>query len=370
MSQKPPRDNEVFGMRCIIRLIILACLLATGPACADTLLGPLKLPATSVSNPSHALLITVVHAGARLVAVGGRGVIIYSDDNGQSWHQASVPTSETITDAAFADPRHGWAAGAQGVVLHTSDGGASWQLQLTGEQVINLMTASAAQFAAANPASDSAERAMRRSGIFAAAGPNKPFLTIMPLGPQSAIIFGAYRMTVMTNDGGKTWTDWSLHVGDPISHGIFDAIRAGGSIFLAGEAGVVLRSDDQGQSFSMLTSPDPSTMFGILATPKGTMLTFGVAGEVFRSSDQGKTWSQANITSDADLTGGLVLNSGKILVVSEDGGVFESTDDGQNFVNIALNEGMALYDLTQAANGDVVFVGSGGVRVERASLFN
>ena len=357
-------------MRVFKAVSFLVCLFAANMAAADSQLGPVKLPAIAVRNPAQALLISVVHAGARLVAVGGRGLIIYSDDNGQSWHQAVVPTSETITAAGFADPMHGWAAGAQGVVLHTVDGGTSWQLQLTGDQVLPLMSAAATQFAAVSTTPDAAQRALRRSAIFTQAGPNKPFLTIMPLNAQSAIIFGAYRMTVLTTDGGKDWADWSLHVGDPISHGIFDAIQLGSSIYLAGEAGVVLRSDDQGQSFSILTSPDPSTLFGILGTSKGTILSFGVAGEVFRSIDQGKSWSQASISADADLTGGIILNSGNILIVSEDGGVFESKDDGQSFQNMSLNEGMALYDVIQAANGNVVFVGSNGVRVEPGSSFN
>ncbi|WP_297493596.1 YCF48-related protein [Acidocella sp.] len=354
-------------MRSVIRLTCLVFLLASGHAFADTLQGPMRLPATVARQPARALLITVMHAGARLLAVGGRGMIIYSDDNGQSWHQAAVPTSETITDAAFADAKHGWAAGAQGVVLHTDDGGATWQLQLTGDQVIPLMNTAAAQYAAANPGTAASALAVRRAGIFTQAGPNKPFLTILPLSAQSAIIFGAYRMTVMTTDGGKTWEDWSLHVGDPVSHGIFDVARMGNAIYLTGESGVVLRSTDQGQSFTMLASPDPSTMFGILATPKGTLLTFGVAGEVFRSTDNGASWAQASISSDADLTAGVVLSSGEILVVSEDGGVFASQDDGQNFKSIGLNEGMALYGVTQAPNGDVVFAGSNGVRVVPAS---
>jgi hypothetical protein len=50
--------------------------------------------------------------------------------------------------------------------------------------------------------------------------------------------------------------------------------------------------------------------------------------------------------------------------------VFESKDDGQTFKNLALNEGMALYGLIQADNGNIVFVGSNGVQVKPASLFN
>jgi photosystem II stability/assembly factor-like uncharacterized protein len=232
------------------------------------------------------------------------------------------------------------------------------------------MTVSANQFAAANPTDETAQRALRRSGIFTNAGPDKPFLSILALSPQSAIIFGAYRMTVRTTDGGKTWMDWSLHVGDPVSHNIYDVKHIGSAIYLAGELGAVLRSDDQGQHFSMLTSPDPSTLFGILGTRKGTILSFGVAGEVFRSTDQGNTWVQSNISASSDLTAGLVLQSGNILTVSEDGGVFESKDDGLTFQNVALNQGMAPFSLIQAENGDVVFVGSGGVRVEPIALFN
>ncbi len=351
------------------RVLLLALLLGLHSAMASSLLGPATYPATKVRFPAQALLISVTHAGARLVASGGRGVIIYSDDAGQNWQQAQVPTSETISAIGFADARHGWAAGAQGVVLYTQDGGATWQLQLTGDQVLKLMATSASAFAAANPGTDAAQHALRRSGIFTDAGANKPFLSSLPLGPQSAIIFGAYRMSVMTTDG-SNWVDWSLHVGDPVSHGIFDATREGHEIYLTGESGVVLRSDDNGQNFTMLTSPDPSTMFGILATQKSSLLTFGVAGEVFRSTDQGKSWTQANITANADLTGGTILKSGNILVVSEDGGVFESKDDGLSFQNVPVNEGMAPYAVTEATNGDVIFVGSGGVRVEPAAMFN
>jgi photosystem II stability/assembly factor-like uncharacterized protein len=357
-------------MSVLKKLVLVVSLFFAGPAFAVPQLTELNSPAIIIRNPAQALLVSITNAGARLVAVGGHGLIIYSDDNGRTWRQASVPTSETITCVAFADAKNGWAAGGQGVVLHSTDGGESWHLQLTGDQVIKLMTASANEFAAVHPTDDAAQRALRRSGIFTDAGPDKPFLTILAVNPQTAIIFGAYRMTVFTTDGGKNWVDWSLNVGDPISHNIYAVAQIGPAIYLAGETGVVLRSDDQGQHFSMLTSPDPSTLFGILGTHKGTILTFGVAGEVFRSTDQGVSWAESNIAASSDLTGGLVLQSGNILTVSEDGGVFESKDDGLTFQNIAVNNGMAPFALTQAANGDIVFVGSGGVRVEPGSMFN
>ena len=367
------RDLSLGGRLSQIRffrpLVFCLGLLAAGPAMADPD-GPLKLPAYPVIHPSQGLLIDVTQAGPRLVAVGAHGLIVYSDDNGQSWRQALAPTSETLTSVGFAGAKDGWAAGGQGVVLHSSDGGADWTMQLTGNDVIKLMTTAAAQFAAANPGNPSAERAVRRAGIFANAGDDKPFLTVYALSPQSAIIFGANRMTVMTNDGGKTWQDWSLHVGDPISHNIYASTQVGNAIYLAGEVGSILRSTDNGQSFSMLTVPDQATMFGILGTPKNSLVTYGVSGEVYRSTDQGQSWTAANIIADSDITSGIILRSGGVLLISESGVIFESKDDGQNFTALALNEGMALFDVIQAANGDVVFVGSGGVRVEPAASFN
>jgi photosystem II stability/assembly factor-like uncharacterized protein len=347
----------------------LAALSVPGLAAASDQLSPMARPAIIVSNPAQDLLISVTRAGNRLVAVGEHGLIIYSDDNGQSWRQADVPTSETITAIAFADAQHGWAAGGQGVVLHSIDGGAHWQLQLTDDQVLPLMTKAAASFAAAHPGDDTADRAQRRAGILADAGDDKPFLTILAATPQDATVFGAYRLAVQTNDEGKTWEDWSLHVSDPVSHNIYKATQIGSAIYLTGEAGVVLRSDDGGQNYTMLTVPDQNTFLGILGTKQGAVLTYGVAGEIFRSTDKGQSWTQAQSPSNADLTDGIVLPSGTILLTSEDGNLFESQDDGKNFAPAGANLRMGVFGVTQAANGDLVFVGSGGVRVSPAASF-
>ena len=349
--------------------VLAAGLGLAGPVRAADPQSPMHWPAIAVRAPAQALLISVARAGNRLVAVGGHGVIIYSDDNGQNWRQAEVPVSETITCVAFADAKDGWAAGDQGVVLHTDDGGVSWKIQLTGDQVLGLMTKAAAAYAAAHPGDEAADLAVRRAGILKDAGDDKPFLTILAQSPQEAEIFGAYRIAVRTTDGGKSWQDWSLHVDDPVSHNIYKVAQDGQALFLTGEDGTVLRSDDGGQNYATVTVPDENTFLGILGTPKGAVLTYGVAGEIYRSADEGKNWTPVQSPASSDLTDGIVLRSGAILLTSEDGNLFISHDDGQNFAPVGANLKMGVFGLTQAANGDVVFVGSGGVRVEPAALF-
>lgn len=326
-------------------------------------------PALMVRDCAHVLLISITRAGNRLVAGGENGAIIYSDDNGQSWHQAVVPVSVTITTVAFATAKDGWAAGAYGVVLHTTDGGVTWVRQLDGIQVNQLQVDAATRFQTANPASPAADTAVRRAGIFTQDGPDKPFLTILASSPSDAMVFGGYRMCIRTDDGGASWNDCSLDIPDPVSHNLYDAIGTGSSVYLAGEAGDVFRSDDQGKTFTSLAPPASSTLFGIFGTHDATLIAYGVSNGLFRSADQGKAWTSIPIDAQADLTAGAVLESGTVVILSEAGGTFASMDDGQSFQMLSLNEGMALYGIQQAANGDVVLVGSDGVRVVPAADF-
>jgi hypothetical protein len=52
-----------------------------------------------------------------------------------------------------------------------------------------------------------------------------------------------------------------------------------------------------------------------------------------------------------------------IVVTSENGVAFASKDDGQTFQQLPLALGMAVFGVAEAANHDLVFVGSAGIRV-------
>lgn len=348
-------------------LAFVSILFALGAFCtaahAQTDYRVLHEPALMARNPDQDFLEAIALAGNRLVAVGEHGIIIYSNDNGQDWHQAAVPVDVTLTTVAFATPQDGWVGGALGVVLHTTDGGLTWKIQITGVQVNQLISTAAAQFAASNPNDPTTPRALRRASIFMQAGPDKPFLSVLPFDANNVQIIGAYRMCIRSGDAGKTWKDCSLDVPDPISHNLYHAVQSGSSIYVAGESGSVFRSDDQGQRFTQLTAPADNTLLGLLVTPADTLLSFGVAGGLFRSTNQGQTWSTITIDTQSDLTAGIILKSGHILLFSEAGAVYLSSDDGVSYQMLQTNEGMGLFGAVQAPNDDIVLVGSAGVRV-------
>jgi photosystem II stability/assembly factor-like uncharacterized protein len=336
---------------------------------ARTGIRDLDTPATLVKAPDRVVLIALANAGARLVAVGEHGVIAVSDDNGRIWRQAMTPVDVTLTSVAFADAEHGWAAGHYGVILYTADGGAHWREQLNGVQANQLTLQAALAAASDGDTSPGAKLAMRRAQHFVDDGPDKPFLTILPLGPQSAIVFGAYRMAMRTDDGGRDWRDWSLHVGDPRSHNLYAAIDSADGIYIAAETGLVFRSSDQGASFPPTAMPGGASLFAAAPTGNGGIFVCGVAGSAFTSADDGKDWQASNMPTAANLTGARLLASGLLVVAAESGQVFVSRDHGRNFSPLPDIQPMSLYDLTQAANGDLVMVGcSGTATISAAEL--
>src|SRR5205814_3974718 len=121
----------------------LACLLLPAGAAQDAKVfqRPADTPAISSRLAARSPLMAVTTAGQRVVAVGLRGHVVYSDDLGRSWVQARVPVSSDLVAVTFVGAREGWAVGHGGVVIHSSDGGANWDKQVDGDRLSKIAVA-------------------------------------------------------------------------------------------------------------------------------------------------------------------------------------------------------------------------------------
>ncbi|NMF99957.2 YCF48-related protein, partial [Aromatoleum toluolicum] len=118
----------------------LACwMLVAAPAAAFQ--DVLNVPAMASELAARGLINGLALAGQRVVGVGQRGHVVYSDDQGQNWRQAKVPVSSDLVAVSFPTPQQGWAVGHDGVVLHSSDAGATWTKQLDGRALGERMVA-------------------------------------------------------------------------------------------------------------------------------------------------------------------------------------------------------------------------------------
>ena len=68
------------------------------------------------SDLAHLSLINALEkVGDRIYGVGIHGIIIFSDDQGETWTQAaSVPSQNTLTDISCASVEKCWASGQKG----------------------------------------------------------------------------------------------------------------------------------------------------------------------------------------------------------------------------------------------------------------
>lgn len=337
------------------------------PAQADVPQYPqLAEPALPVLNLTRLYFIAGASAGSRVFAAGEQGVIIYSDDAGQTWHQAKVPVSATLTSIAFASPKVGWATGALGVILKTEDGGVTWVKQLDGVGEIALMnTATQAYVAAQKPGDDAADHATRRAQILSGQGPDKPFLSLLPVSETEIFAFGTYRFAEHSTDGGKTWVDWSMNIGDPVAQNIYGAAAIGGAYYLTSETGLIFKSTDGGQTFPQLTqvnAANPATLFGIMDTGAGGVLAYGVAGEMYLSTDQGKTWNAVNFPGTSNVNAVISLANGALLVAGDSGGgLWMSKDHGKTFTLMQRNPVMGINALLPTGPESFLILSSVGV---------
>ncbi len=239
------------------------------------------------------LLLDGVAVDGLAVIVGERGHILRSDDGGRSWQQAKVATRATLTGVYLHDANLGWAVGHDQVILRTVDGGKSWQ-----QLYIDIEAES-------------------------------PLLDVWFSDERHGFAIGAYGYFLETLDGGETWEGRRVEESD---YHLNKIVHAGGSrLFIAGEAGTLLRSDDMGATWKALDSPYQGSFFGALALSPDSLLVFGLRGNLFRSDDAGESWQELPTGTLSSLSDGMVLPNGTLVVAGLAGTVLTSQDQGLTF---------------------------------------
>jgi len=337
------------------------------PASADdAVLMEMDHPAILTPRAAQGLIISIARAGNRLVAVGERGRILLSDDNGRSWRQVATPTSVTLTQVRFVTQAAGWAVGQMGVVLYTHDGGLTWAIQFDGIRAGQVMLAAAKADIAANGANPLTTGNLQAAEETVAGGPNVPFLTILPLSPKNLLLAGAFGMAFSSTDGGSSWQSIAKNIPDPNGMHIYDLIESEGTIFAAGEQGLVL-AGRFGARFSPIATPFLGSFFGDLIAMDKSLIIYGLQGTILRSTDHGKHWTQPASGAESGIDCGIVLQNGDILLGDIAGDLMLSHDDGKTFT--VRHAGQPVVGIAQAADGSVILAGPLGLaRLAPAAL--
>jgi photosystem II stability/assembly factor-like uncharacterized protein len=88
-------------------VLIALCALVPLAGHAGKFVDSLDTPAQKTALASSSVMQGVVRAGKRLVAVGERGHIVFSDDGGGRWLQSEVPVAADLTAVHFPTAEQG-----------------------------------------------------------------------------------------------------------------------------------------------------------------------------------------------------------------------------------------------------------------------
>lgn len=271
---------------------------------------------------AQSLLLDVTPAGGHLVAVGDRGHVLVSSDQGATWEQVIVPTRAMLTAVAFADARNGTAVGHDGVILATTDGGRTWARRDSGLDLDTI------------------------------------WFDVLFVDARLGFIAGAYGKFLRTEDGGQTWTP--AKPTDMDQH--YYRLSVGhGRIYLAGESGTALASADGGSTWERIEVPYDGSLYGILPLDDGSLVAYGLRGHIFRSPDAGTTWEPVDNPVTVLIMGGARLADGTVVLGGLGGNLFISRDGGRSFRHWHPSElGTGISDLVAAGPDRIITVGEGG----------
>ncbi len=270
-------------------------------------------PAEPSTSATRASLIGAATVGKHIVAVGDYGITLLSDDDGKHFHQAAaVPVSSTLTAVALVDEKIGWAVGHWGVILNTLDGGEHWTLQRMDTQV------------------------------------DRPLFSVHFFDAQQGIAAGLWSLLLSTVDGGKSWNPLSLPA--PPDGGKSDCnlfkifVSAKGTLFVAAERGLVLRSADRGKTWQYVATGYKGSFWSGLGLKSGVLLVAGLRGTIYRSTDDGLSWLPVNSGVKSSITD-LAQYGDKLLAVGLDGLQLTSLDEGATFTAVQREDRLSINTL-------------------------
>jgi photosystem II stability/assembly factor-like uncharacterized protein len=261
-----------------------------------------------------------------VIAVGGGGTILRSEDGGKNWTRQASPKDAWLRCVWGSGPDDIYVVGGN-AIMHSTDAGITWTPQkvpVTG------------QF----------------------------FMAVWGSGREDVYVVGSDGIILNTTDSGKTWNqDPSGVVGT-----LYDVWGSG-----ADDIYVVGQSKIGGHLWSKLTVDSlDSPLRQIDGASVDYLYAVSAKGTVYESNDRGSTWkSIGSFNSEAELLGIRVVGKGDLYVVGREQ-TFQHTTDGGKSWKDELNwppGAAALQGIWGKGKTEVFLVGEGTLEMgQKGSL--
>ncbi|MDN3651380.1 YCF48-related protein [Thalassotalea ponticola] len=238
-------------------------------------------------------------------AVGHDAVILHTQDGGQSWQLQSFQPKlqRPLLDVIFFDKNHGIAVGAYGFMQRTNDGGKTWQ----AEYHLELLNEDDQLYLEDLKQEDPEFYQIEIGSIL-------PHFNALYLHQGQLFLAGEKGLLAKSLDQGKSW-----QLLDEIYIGSFFDIRViNDSLLLAsGLRGNLFFSEDLGEQWQQVDVDSIALLNNIVVADNGRVFVLGNAGVVL-TSDDGKTFRLRTEEDGKALMSGVWFDN-KLVVASEVG---------------------------------------------------
>ena len=315
------------------------------------------------SELAHLSLINALEkVGGRIYGVGVHGIIIFSDDDGDTWTQAdSVPTQNTLTDISCSTEQLCWATGHDATILHSSDSGKTWEVQYIDIDF------------------------------------DAPLLSIHMYDDNNGIAIGAFALSLRTSNGGVSWDylfvsddEFQPHIN--YTYGDAQAWRESSKNegYAVGELGKYYVSDDQGLNWLEIDTGYFGSFWSGIKVDNGQSLLLGMSGKLTLATlidrdenppedkevyvacyesglyvDECKVYVFDNlfIGTKNSLTNAIILDDGRI-AISGNGGAISIVDLHRNrdIQTCVRADRLSNTSIIQLNNDEFLLAGESGVR--------
>ncbi|MGJ8693893.1 MAG: WD40/YVTN/BNR-like repeat-containing protein [Thalassotalea sp.] len=237
-------------------------------------------------------------------AVGHDATILHSSDGGENWQVKQYLTSLEIPlfDIAFKDRQNGIAIGAYGLFFRTVDGGETWQQEFHEE----FLHPDDISYLNELKLDDEEAYLDEISGIL-------PHFNRLEIDGRTLYLVGEVGLIAKSNDFGRTWIKL-----DEIYHGsFFDLARTQeGNLLVCGLRGNIFKSKSNGTPWHAITTETTALLNSIVLNDQQQIFILGNNGVLLVSDDDGASFHQSPQSDGRSLIDGVWFKN-RLIVVSD-----------------------------------------------------
>jgi photosystem II stability/assembly factor-like uncharacterized protein len=306
-------------MRSVI--VYLVCLIVAATIAFTFTPHSRPLIAESTARPDRMQINGLLNLPHRVVAVGERGSILLSDDQGVSWHQAAVSPQRNLSLTALValSDTQLLAVGHDGWILRSDNAGSDWTEVRYDSEL------------------------------------GEPLLGIWAAGGDQVLAFGSFGKFYQSDDAGLSWHKQDLAVDSAHLNGM--AGGADGRRMLVGEQGLVMRTADFGRHWDSVPPFYNGSLFGVVRLSADHWVTYGMRGHVFVSQNFGQSWEQVKVGNQLPLYGHVLLPNDAGLLIVGAGSSLVHLDQKGRLVGVSRLSGFGTLTSAVLINAGTLLVG-------------